>query len=106
MKSFRLVVAKATRETITHLPPQLKQKVKAALRTLADNPYQAKNLKDDLEGLRSFRIASSRIILRIDRTTVEIVAFGPRRDIYERAAAELRQTTLLPKKDSPDRKTD
>lgn len=106
MKPFRLIIAQAVRETITHLPPRLTQKVKAALRSLADNRYQAKALKDDLEGLRSSRIVRSRLILRIDRTTVEIVAFGPRRDIYERAAAELRQTTLLPNKDSRDRKTD
>jgi len=98
MKPFRLVIAQAVREVITHLPPQLKHKVKAALQSLADNPYQAKALKDDLQGLRSFRITSSRVILRIDGSKVEVVAFGPRRNIYERAATELRQKTTLPYK--------
>jgi len=40
-------------------------------------------------GLRSYGIGRSRLILRIAGTVVEIVAFGTRSDIYERAAAEL-----------------
>ena len=99
MKPFRLVIAQAVRAVIKHLSPQLKQKIKTALQSLAENPYQAKALKDDLEGLRSFGIVRSRIILRITRSTVEIVAFGPRRDIYERADGELRRESLLPEKD-------
>ena len=90
MKRFRLEVAQAARDLLIHIPPQMKRRVKTALQTLADNPYQAKALRDDLEGLRSFRVARSRVILRIKGSTVEIVAFGPRKDIYERAATELR----------------
>lgn len=102
MKRFRLVIAQAVRDLLVHLPPNLKRKVKAALQALAENPYQAKALKDDLAGLRSFRVVRSRIILRIKGSTVEIVAFGPRKDIYQRAASELRTTFRSPpKKPSP-----
>jgi mRNA interferase RelE/StbE len=89
MSRYRVEMSRAVREIITHLPPELKQKVKNALRSLAKDPYQAKELKEELVGLRSHRIGRSRLILRIAGTVVEIVAFGPRSDIYERAATEL-----------------
>jgi mRNA-degrading endonuclease RelE of RelBE toxin-antitoxin system len=89
MALYRLEMSRAVREIVTHLPPELKRKVKSALRSLAKDPYQAKELKDELAGLRSYRIGATRLILRIVGTMVEVVAFGPRSDIYERAAAEL-----------------
>ncbi len=98
MKRFRLVIAQAVRDLLTHLPPSLKRKVKVALQALAEDPYQAKVLKEDLMGLRSFRVVRSRIILRIKGSTVEIVAFGPRKDIYQRVASELRFTLRSPRK--------
>jgi len=100
MKRFRLVIAKAVRDLLIHLPPNLKRKVKAALQALAENPYQAKGLRDDLVGLRSFRVVRSRIILRIKGAEVEIVAFGPRKDIYERVASELRTTLRSSRKET------
>ena len=98
MKRFRLEIARAVRNLLIHLPPQLKRKVKVALQALTENPYQAKALRDDLAGLRSFRVVRSRIILRIKGSTVEIIAFGPRKDIYQRAASELRTTLRSPRK--------
>jgi len=97
MKRYRLVIAQAVRDLPIHLPPPLKRKMKGALQSLADNPYRAKALREDLAGLRSFRVARSRIILRIKGSTVEIVAFGPRKDIYQRAASELRTTLRSPR---------
>lgn len=92
MTRFRLVMAQAVRDLLIHLPPSLKRKVKTALHSLAlaENPYQEKALKDDLDGLRNYRLARSRIILQIKPSTVEIVTFGPRKDIYQRVATELR----------------
>ena len=89
MIRYRIEMPQATRDLFRHLPPQLKGKVKVALRDIADNPYRAKELREDLTGLRSYPIAKARLIYRIAGATVEIVAFGPRADIYERAAAEL-----------------
>lgn len=96
MTRFRLVMAQTVHKRLLHLPPQFTRKVKAALQALAGNPYQAKELKDDLVGLRSFRVAHSRLILLIKGTTVEIVAFGPRKDIYQRAVLELNETLKSP----------
>lgn len=98
MTRFRLNIVQAVREIIIHLPPSFKHKVKTALHSLAENPYQAKALRDDLAGLRSYRLAKSRIILQIKGATVEIVAFGPRKNIYQRVATELRSALRSPEK--------
>src|SRR5438270_11972422 len=56
---------------------------------MAADPHAAKPLRDELEGLRSRALGRTRIVIRIRRDTVEIVAIGHRRDIYERVAGEL-----------------
>lgn len=70
-------------ELLQRSHPQLKAKVKAALQEILKNPACGKALKDELEGLRSYRIKRSRIIYRSDVASVEIVAVGPRSTIYE-----------------------
>lgn len=92
MTRHRIILSTAVRELVRHLPPQLKRKVKAALRSIADNPHQAKELKEELAGLTSYRVAKARVIYRIQGSNVEVVAFGPRPDIYERAATEISKT--------------
>ena len=99
MREYRLVMAQDVRDLVSHLPPKFKRKTKLALQALSKDPYQAKELRDDLEGLRSFRVARSRLILRIKGRTIEIVAFGPRKDIYERAAQELSLSQRKPEGD-------
>lgn len=89
MTGYRIEMPRMLRDLIRHLPPGLKAKVKAALRSISIDPFRAKELKDDLAGLRSYRVARSRVIYRITGSTVQIVALGPRADIYERAATEL-----------------
>ena len=100
MKRFGLAISQDVRDFLVHLPPSFKRKVTAALHSLAENPYQAKALKDDLAGLRSFRVARSRIILQIKGATVEVAAFGPRKDIYQRVATELRGALQSSRKSS------
>lgn len=66
------------------LHPHLKKKMRRALQSLCADPYAGKALRDELEGLRSFPVGRLRIIYRVDlRKQVEIVAFGPRKAIYE-----------------------
>jgi mRNA interferase RelE/StbE len=60
---YKLVVPKDVRELIRTMHP---------------------SLKDELSGLRSFRISSFRIIYRIkEPEQIELVAIGPRERIYE-----------------------
>lgn len=68
---------------IQHSHPRLKAKIRAALKEILENPSCGKALKDELEGLRSYGIKRIRIIYRIRKRYVEIVAIGPRRIIYE-----------------------
>ena len=66
--------------------PQLKRKIRAGLRHIVTEPEpeSGKSLKDELEGLKSYRISRFRIIYRISsKQTIDIVAVGPRKDIYE-----------------------
>ncbi|MDE2216272.1 MAG: type II toxin-antitoxin system RelE/ParE family toxin [Planctomycetota bacterium] len=71
-------------ELISKMHPHLKKKVKASLQSILSDPYSGKALKDELAGLRSFRVSRFRIIYRIsDQKLIEIVAIGPRECIYE-----------------------
>lgn len=69
---------------IRGLHPILKSRVRSALTQICMNPYFGKALKGELIGLRSFRIKRFRIIYKIssDRT-IDIIAIGPRKFIYE-----------------------
>ena len=63
--------------------PVLKRKTRASLKTILADPPVGKALKDDLAGLRSFKVGAFRIIFRVIRNVIEIVAIGPRGRIYE-----------------------
>jgi mRNA-degrading endonuclease RelE of RelBE toxin-antitoxin system len=99
MIRYRIEMPRVLRDLIRHLPPELKTKVKVALRSISDDPYRVKELSDELASLRSYRIGRSRVIYRIVGSMVQIVALGPRADIYERAAAEFSKTLRKAKPD-------
>ena len=64
--------------------PQLKRKIRAGLLHIVTEPEPGKSLKDELEGLKSYRISRFRIIYRIpSKKSINIVAVGPRKAIYE-----------------------
>lgn len=65
------------------LHPELKKKIRAGLKAILSNPAEGKALKNELAGLRSFRIGRFRIIYREGRNVIELVAIGPRERIYE-----------------------
>ena len=64
--------------------PQLKRKIRAGLQHIVNEPEIGKSLKDELQGLKSYQISRFRIIYRISsKQTVDIIAVGPRKTIYE-----------------------
>ena len=64
--------------------PQLKRKIRAGLRLIVTEPDSGKSLKDELRGLKSYRISRFRIIYRISsKQTIDIIVIGPRKAIYE-----------------------
>jgi mRNA interferase RelE/StbE len=80
----KLLVPDDIAKLIRTMHPHLKKKVKASLQMILSDPLSGKALKDELMGLRSFRVGKIRIIYRISRKKqIEIVADGPRERIYE-----------------------
>ncbi len=64
--------------------PHLKKKIKSALKLIRSDPGIGKSLKDELNGLKSYRISSFRIIYRISsKHIIDLIAIGPRKSIYE-----------------------
>jgi mRNA interferase RelE/StbE len=88
----RLRIPAAVAERIRGLHPEIKCKVRAALKAVLEDPRAGKVLKDELEGLRSYRIGRYRVIYRIGRQgVIEVVAVGPRQRIYEETYRLLRR---------------
>ena len=81
----KLRVSNETAELIRSLHPDLKRKIKAALQAILIDLHAGKALKDDLAGFRSFRVGKFRIVYTKPsyRMTIDIVAIGPRKTIYE-----------------------
>jgi mRNA interferase RelE/StbE len=71
---------------IRNLHPLIKADIRVALHFLLQTPNGGKALKEELNGLRSYRIKRYRIIYRVvapPEKILEIVAIGPRKNIYE-----------------------
>lgn len=69
---------------IRNLHPHLKKKIKTSLQTIVSDPYSGKSRRDELAGLRSFRVGRFRIIYEISgKKLIETVTIGPRECIYE-----------------------
>jgi mRNA interferase RelE/StbE len=81
---YKLRIPDEIAALIRSLHPLLKRKIRASLQTIVSDPHAGKALKDELIGLRSFRVGRLRIIYRIsDKKEIEIIEVGPRDRIYE-----------------------
>jgi len=84
IKQNRLRIPEETANFIRSLHPEIKRRVKAALKAILSDPDTGKSLRNELEGLRSFKVGRFRVIYRKpSRGIIDIVAIGPRKDIYE-----------------------
>ena len=93
---YRLRVPSHLEELIRGLHPQLKRKVRAALDVIRVDASAGKELRDELAGLRSFRVSRFRIVYRFGpRRIIELRAIGPRRSIYEETLRLLRREPRL-----------
>lgn len=74
-----------TADLVRTLHPDLKRKIKAAFQAVLNDPRSGKSLKDELEGLQSFKVGRFRVIYKTatSKGIVEVVAVGPRKTIYE-----------------------
>lgn len=87
----RLRIPDEVAELVRGMHPALKRKTRASLKTILADPSSGKALKDELAGLRSFRVGTFRIIYRVMRNVIEIVAIGPRGRIYEETYRHLKR---------------
>lgn len=90
MARHRLKVPAATVAYLRKLPPDTKRKLRSGLTLLTEAPQAGKPLRAELAGLWSLRIGRLRIIYRIERTTIDIIAIGPRSSIYSDVTRHLR----------------
>jgi len=88
----RLRVPDDVANLIRGLHPDLKRRVRSALRDILDDPKIGKRLRDELAGLHSCRVGRFRIVYRAAGSVIEIVAVGPRRTIYEETWRRMRKS--------------
>ena len=90
---YRLVIPPLVEETIAHLPPNLKGKIRSALETIRQGPHLGKSLKDELCGLWSYRVSRYRIVYRIHhgRIEIQVIDLGPGNSIYARVLEAMRE---------------
>jgi mRNA interferase RelE/StbE len=88
---WRLSVTPKVQESLPALPPSIKRYVRQALEEISRDPWTGKPLRDELSGLRSFRVRRLRVIykLREDTRTVMVVGVGSRETIYKETASEI-----------------
>jgi len=72
--------------SLKQLHPALKQKIKAALKAIEEEPYLGKPLQGKLTGLMSFRATHYRVVYQVlsSKHKIEVVDIGPRKNIYEK----------------------
>jgi mRNA interferase RelE/StbE len=82
---YLLKVPESIVSLIRNLHPLIKADIRAGLLFLIQKPNSGKALKEELLGLRSYRIKRYRVIYRIvaPEKILEIIAIGPRKNVYE-----------------------
>lgn len=91
MPERRLRVPGDVASLVQGLHPDLKRKLRAALDAIIADPSVGKALRDELAGLRSYRIGRFRLVYRVAGSIIEIVAVGPRASIYEETWRRVRR---------------
>lgn len=84
VKRYAFTYSLTARNVIKKLPPAVKPTIKNEIEGLVVNPYQGKELIDDLAGFRSLVIGKYRVIYRLDEDArvIQVYFIGHRRDVY------------------------
>ncbi|THJ24382.1 MAG: cytotoxin [Nitrospira sp. CG24E] len=91
MKKFRARYTSEAAALIRRLHPHIKSDIKQGIREVCESPLAGHPLHFDLDGYRSFRVRTYRIIYRINDqgATIDVVFVGARRSVYEELQALL-----------------
>ncbi len=94
---FLLRVPDDVAVVLKKLHPVIKSHIRSGLRAILNAPYSGKALKDELQGLRSYRVKRYRIIycVHLDTHQIDIITIGPRRIIYEETFRNLSKNRNL-----------
>jgi mRNA-degrading endonuclease RelE of RelBE toxin-antitoxin system len=93
---MKLKIPESIQYLIRHLPPDTKAKVRNALDSVRQDPRAGKFLVNELEGYQSYVFGKLRIVYRLAGGLVEVVAIGPRKNVYKLLALELIRKTKHP----------
>jgi mRNA interferase RelE/StbE len=95
-QQYLLKITDETADLIRGLHPEIKSVIKSALKALIVQPYIGRSLKEEFEGLKSYRAKRYRIIYRILKKErhLEIIAVGPRKTIYEETFRLIRKEQI------------
>ncbi|MCJ7440743.1 MAG: type II toxin-antitoxin system RelE/ParE family toxin [Thermoanaerobaculaceae bacterium] len=79
-------------KAIKKLDPTVRERVRAAIDAMRQDPHRGKPLQLTLKGLYSWRTGDWRIVYRIERQRIEVVhaTLGHRREVYTRVRSLLR----------------
>jgi mRNA interferase RelE/StbE len=93
MAVYRPNIPPHVAKIVRHLPPELKRRIKQALRSLSSDPFGGTPLVGELTGLWRIKVGRFRIVYELDRKarSIRIFAIGQRREIYDEIADRLRQ---------------
>lgn len=88
---YQIDIDSPTRDYLRQLHPLRKQRIKEALRSLAQNPLSGKALIEEFKDYHSYRVGNFRIIYSINdsKKILHLVAIGPRASIYETLKIDL-----------------
>lgn len=91
MPAFRPDIPPHIADIIRHLPPDIKQGIKFALRALSQDPHCGVPLERELKGLWKYRVRRYRIVYSADtrHRLLRILAVGHRRRVYEDVLKEI-----------------
>jgi mRNA interferase RelE/StbE len=80
---------------IRSLHPDLKQLIKSPIRAIAAYSECGEPLKQELDGLRKYRVRRFRVVYAVHRRmrVIRLMAVGHRRSVYEELIERIRRKT-------------
>ena len=82
---YQVKLSETVARALRKYHPDIKKLVKAAITQIAEKPFLAKELQEELYGFMSYRFKRYRILYRIDqqKKIVYVYQIGHRKNIYE-----------------------
>lgn len=81
---YKITLIESAALSLSRFSPSVKSRIREGLDLLSLDPHCGQPLKNELEGLWRYRVATYRIVYRIHSHQIEVVviAIGPRSNIY------------------------